>query len=248
MQTFFDSISSSTTGLPLQGVAVQVNLFNAGGATIFSDEAGTILADNPLASDANGFFQFFAVDGIYDLVISGAGIATHTISGISLVSSAASGTIATALQTSTTIVNVSAANAPTVGQALIATGGTAATWQTLRESIIATIGDDSTPLTTGTAKFTFRMPYALVLTDLRGSLTGAQTAGSIFTVDVKESGVTVLSTLLTIDNNELTSVTAATPVVISDSTLASDAEMTIDITQIGNGTATGLKVALIGHR
>ena len=108
--------------------------------------------------------------------------------------------------------------------------------------------DETTALTTGTAKITFRTPCAMTLTEVRASLTTAQASGSIFTVDINEAGVSVLSTKLTIDNTELTSTTATTPAVISDSSLANDAQITIDIDQIGNGTATGLKVTLIGTR
>ena len=107
--------------------------------------------------------------------------------------------------------------------------------------------DETTALTTGTAKITFRMPYGFTLTGVRASLTTAQTSGNIFTVDINEGGVSILSTKLTIDNTEKTSVTAATPVVISDTSLADDAEITIDIDQIGDGTAKGLKVTLIGY-
>jgi hypothetical protein len=92
------------------------------------------------------------------------------------------------------------------------------------------------------------MPYAFTVTDIRASLTTAQASGSIFTVDVNESGTTIISTKLTIDNTEKTSTTAATPPVISDASLADDAEMTIDVDQIGNGSAKGLKITLIGHR
>jgi len=70
----------------------------------------------------------------------------------------------------------------------------------------------------------------------------------IFTVDINEGGTSILSTKLTIDNTEKTSTTAATPAVISDTALADDAEITIDIDQIGNGTAKGLKVTIIGTR
>ena len=107
--------------------------------------------------------------------------------------------------------------------------------------------DETTALTTGTAKVTFRMPFAMTLTAVRASLTTAQTSGSIFTVDINEGGTTILSTKLTIDNTEKTSTTAATPPVISDSSLADDAEITIDIDQVGDGTAKGLKVWLIGY-
>jgi hypothetical protein len=73
-----------------------------------------------------------------------------------------------------------------------------------------------------------------------------QTGGSIFTVDINAGGSSVLSTKLTIDNGEKTSTSAATPVVISIASLSDDSEITIDIDQIGDGTAKGLKVYLIG--
>jgi hypothetical protein len=108
--------------------------------------------------------------------------------------------------------------------------------------------DETTALTTGTAKVTFRMPYAMTVTAVRASLSTAQASGSIFTVDINEGGTSILSTKLTIDNTEKTSTTAATAAVISDSALADDAEITIDIDQIGDGTAKGLKVTIIGTR
>jgi hypothetical protein len=108
--------------------------------------------------------------------------------------------------------------------------------------------DETTALTTGTAKVTFRMPYAMTVTAVRASLSTAQASGSIFTVDINEGGTTILSTKLTIDNTEKTSTTAATPAVVSDTALADDAEITIDIDQIGDGTAKGLKVTIIGTR
>jgi hypothetical protein len=116
------------------------------------------------------------------------------------------------------------------------------------ESLIVACSDEATALTTGTSKITFRMPYAFTVTAVRASLTTAQTSGSIFTVDINEGGTSIISTKLTIDNTEKTSTTAATAAVISDSSLADDAEMTVDIDQVGDGTAKGLKVYLIGHR
>lgn len=115
------------------------------------------------------------------------------------------------------------------------------------ESLIISCSDESTVLTTGTAKVTFRMPYAFTVTEVRASLSTAQTTGSIFTVDINESGTTIISTKLTIDNTEKTTTTAATPAVISDASLADDAEITVDIDQC-DVTAKGLKVYLIGHR
>lgn len=110
--------------------------------------------------------------------------------------------------------------------------------------------DESTALTTGTAKITFRMPYAMTLNagtaGIRASLTTAQASGSIFTVDVKQGGSTILSTLITIDNTEKTSTTAVALPVISTTALTDDASITVDITQVGASGATGLKVSLIG--
>ena len=92
------------------------------------------------------------------------------------------------------------------------------------------------------------MAYAFTLTSIKASLTTAQTSGSIFTVDVKKNGTTVFSTLITIDNTEKTTATANTPSVLSTTALSDDDEITISITQIGDGTAKGLKVTLIGHQ
>ena len=61
-------------------------------------------------------------------------------------------------------------------------------------------------------------------------------------------GLTGTLTKLTIDNTETTSMTAATPVVISDFSLADNSVITVDIDQIGDGTAKGLKIYLIGYR
>lgn len=106
--------------------------------------------------------------------------------------------------------------------------------------------DETTALTTGNGKATFRLPHAMTLTAVRASLTTVSSSG-VVTVDINEGGTTVLSTALTIDQGEKTSTTAATPAVISDATLADDAEIRIDIDAAGTN-ATGLKVWLIGTR
>ena len=110
--------------------------------------------------------------------------------------------------------------------------------------------DETTDLTTGAGKVTFRLPHAMTLTAVRASVTTAPT-GSTLVVDINEGGTSVLSTKLSIDAGEKTSTTAAVPAVISDSSLADDAEITIDIDQIGADPlqpGAGLKVWLIGRR
>lgn len=114
------------------------------------------------------------------------------------------------------------------------------------EAITVAISDETTAITTGTAKVTFRMPFAFTLTEVRASLATASSSGTP-TFDINEGGTTILSTKLTIDANEKTSTTAATPAVISDTSLADDAEMTIDVDTAGTG-AKGAKVTLIGYR
>jgi hypothetical protein len=109
--------------------------------------------------------------------------------------------------------------------------------------------DEVTALTTGTAKVTFRMPYAMTLTGIRASLTTAQASGaSLLTVDVNQNGTSILSTKLTFDNTEKTTVLAGTQPVISTSALTDDGEITVDIDTIGASGATGLKITLIGTR
>lgn len=114
------------------------------------------------------------------------------------------------------------------------------------ECIGISVVSESTTLTTGTAKRTFRMPFAFTVTGVRASLSTASSSGTP-TVDINDGGTTILSTKLTIDANELTSTTATTAAVVSDTSLADDAEITIDIDVAGTG-AKGLKVYINGYR
>lgn len=116
---------------------------------------------------------------------------------------------------------------------------------TMPVEIMVALSDETTDITTGVAKLTMRMPYAMALTAVRASLADASSSGLV-TVDINESGSTILSTKLTIDATEKTSLTA-TPAVISDAALADDAEITFDIDAAGTD-AKGLKVTLIGTR
>jgi hypothetical protein len=112
--------------------------------------------------------------------------------------------------------------------------------------IVVAVSDESTTLTAGTNKLRFRVPYAMTVTGVRASLNNASSSG-VVTVDINEAGVSILSTKLTIDANERTSTTAAAAAVISDSALADDAEISIDIDGAGTGAA-GLKVTILGTR
>ena len=118
------------------------------------------------------------------------------------------------------------------------------------ESFIIACSDESTALTTGTAKVTFRMPYAFTLNAGAAGLTAScnqAPTGAILTIDVNDGGTTIMdSTKLTIAIGSTTSVGGTAP-VLTDVSLAANAVITIDIDQIGSTNAgTGLKVTLIG--
>lgn len=134
--------------------------------------------------------------------------------------------------------------------AVSATG--TATCAHVLENFCVALSDETTNLTTGTGKVTWRMPYAFTVTDVRLSVNTAPTGGTLLTVDVNEgagAGTTILSTKLTLDASEFTSTTAATPRVISDTSLADDANMTADIDAVGSTiTGKGAKVCLIGYQ
>lgn len=145
----------------------------------------------------------------------------------------------------TSLARSSAGNLTVEGNLLYRAGGS---FVGMPVEIQLACSDETTAITAGTAKATFRMPYAMTLTAVRSSVTTAPT-GSTILIDINESGTTVLSTKLMIDASEKTSTTAATVYVISDSALADDAEITIDFDQIGSTIAgAGVKVTLIGTR
>jgi hypothetical protein len=142
----------------------------------------------------------------------------------------------------------------------ISVDGGGGTWSTksitgekIRKSVpaelIIAVSDETTPLTVGTGKVTFRMPYAMKLTEVRASLSVAGSTSGETIIDVNESGSTIFSQRVVIDFGDKTSKTAGTQPVISDSDLADDAEITIDIDQLtGGADEAGLKVTLIGYR
>jgi hypothetical protein len=141
-------------------------------------------------------------------------------------------------------------NTQAIGKLLkCATNDGETNWTYFPCEIQLAVSDETTVLTTGTGKITFRMPYAMQLQEVRASLNVAGTTSGITTIDINESGSSILSTKLTIDLTEKTSTTSATPAVISDGSLADDAEITIDIDAISGGaTEKGLKILLKGYR
>jgi hypothetical protein len=158
-------------------------------------------------------------------------------------------------QASAIIANSAKVGIPTGGtanQVLSKTSATdyATSWVTPSAGsgdIAFAVSDETTALTTG-LKLTFRMPYAMTLTGVRSSLTTAS-VGSPVIADINVNGTSILSTKLSIDATERTSVTASTAPVITNTALISDDEITIDIDQVGSSTAgAGLKIYLLGFK
>ena len=118
-----------------------------------------------------------------------------------------------------------------------------------KETIIVAVSDETTALTTGTSKVTFRMPYKFKLTEVRASLTGAGSTSGTTTIDINATASSILLPKLTIDYGAKTSTTATIPATITTSTLNDDEEITIDIDAVtGGANETGLKIYLIGYQ
>lgn len=110
------------------------------------------------------------------------------------------------------------------------------------------VGDETTSITTGTAKKTVRAPYAITLTSIpRATLANASGSG-IVTVDINANNTSILGVnKLSVDSGEKTSVTAATPTTLANTSIADDTEITIDVDSAGTD-AKGLKVTLYFRR
>lgn len=116
------------------------------------------------------------------------------------------------------------------------------------EYMVIALSDESTALTTGTAKVTMRAPFAMTLTDIPRSSINTVSSSGLVTVDINDGGTSVLgANKLSIDQGEKTSTTAATATTLADTAIADDAEITFDIDAAGTG-AKGLKVTLYYKR
>lgn len=73
------------------GTLATITVYDAGTeteSTIYADAAGTA-KDNPFATDSVGRFSFFTDGGEYDIQVSGSGITTYTLEGVSVIGLAA---------------------------------------------------------------------------------------------------------------------------------------------------------------
>jgi hypothetical protein len=83
MQKYFNNVQR-VSGAAVQGASVAVTVTSTGAtATIYSDD-GITTQTNPMTTDVNGFFSFFAADNVYTLTISGNGITTYSLPSVTL--------------------------------------------------------------------------------------------------------------------------------------------------------------------
>lgn len=113
--------------------------------------------------------------------------------------------------------------------------------------ITAAASDIATPLTAGSGKAYMPHPNAYTLLNVGFQLVTPQTSGSTFTVDIFKNGVSILSTKITITNGDQFSWDAITQPVISDTSISPTDEIRSEIIAIGDGTAKGLIIMLIGE-
>lgn len=215
---------SSITGLGTDvAPALAINIGSAGALVLFNGAGGTPASIN-LSNGSN-------------LPVSGIVSSTSTTLGL--------GSIELGHSSDTTLARSSAGNITVEGQTIYRAGGS---FTGMPVEIVIACSDETTALTTGTAKVTFRMPHSMTLSSVRLNVNTAPT-GAAIVVDMKEAGTTVFSTKPQIDATAKTSVGGAVPGVVSDTSLADDAEITINLDQVGATIAgKGLKVTLIGTR
>jgi hypothetical protein len=118
--------------------------------------------------------------------------------------------------------------------------------QAIGGSMMVAVSDESTAISSGTNKLRFRAPQAMRLRDIRASLNVASSSG-VVTIDVNVNGATILSTKLTIDQGETTSVTAAVAAVLSSVEIEEDDLIAVDLDTAGSG-ASGLKLTFIAEQ
>lgn len=105
------------------------------------------------------------------------------------------------------------------------------------EPVIIACSDLTSDLATGTNVGYVASPKTGTISTVWISVLEAPT-GSVLTVDINKNGSTILSTKLTIDPTENTSLTAATAAVLSDTSVTKGDILAVDIDGVGS-TTTG---------
>ena len=102
------------------------------------------------------------------------------------------------------------------------------------------IGDQTSNITAGANKFSFRLPFGCTITDVRISTTTSSSSGPLL-FDINANGSSILSRKVSIDAGEKTSLTAEVQPQIESKNLPDDAVITVDVQAAGLGVK-GVKV------
>lgn len=113
-------------------------------------------------------------------------------------------------------------------------------------AVVACSGEAAS-LTVGLVR-TFRLPYSIELDEVMADFVTAPT-GANAVIDIKVNGASILSTKITVEATEETSLTAATQPVISDPFHTKGDKITIHVDQVGSSVpGAGLKVGFVWRR
>lgn len=115
------------------------------------------------------------------------------------------------------------------------------------DKIILPIVDQIRPVVQGTNQRTLRMVGGFQLMDVRAALFSSQATGNAIEVDLKVGGVSILTAPLTVANGSVTTVGNASLLPAGGVSIADETVVQIDVLQVGDGTANGLTVALLGY-
>lgn len=124
----------------------------------------------------------------------------------------------------------------TAGGLLLLDGVAIPTFATVTNVYTWSLSDMTTALTTGTNRNFWIPKFACTVKYVRANVATVSSSG-LPTFDILEGATSILSTLITIDANERSSDTAATPAVISDSAIAAGAYVNFSQTVAGTAAA-----------
>ena len=122
-------------------------------------------------------------------------------------------------------------------------------WDYPTTSFVVACSNETDDLTTGDDKLQFRMPFQFELTDIIANVNTNPTGADLH-VMVQEDDADIMSgNGIEIDAGDTTSESATTQPTITESTLAFNSIISVDLDQVGSTLAgTGLKINFIGYR